>query len=395
MIIFNEGNVPRVKLDNIGAIKKVEEKKHGRKSISYQLIQEFEELDFSDIAIYAAIYLASMKQKPYWTLEDLKDQLTNKTFIDEKLVPFLSKSKKFDKMKPVDKKKKAYEIAQNIVDNESEIIQTVNTYLVANSKNITLAHQLSKSQITQLLKIFTDVINTLKKIYDENDKEVTKLVNSIIWYTDSKNTTSSWLNVFIKDLSSTIVMTLQEIKNMKKEKGISEKEFALLNSLQKAFETYNSDLNEFHDLNILWPESDSDIKGLTGLKQYFNSLEKYRSEAKKIINQYIKRKDKLLNVSSDDEEENDQILDAAWKVKFDGVIRKAAKEVADAYRKTDITERSDVLIKKAKELLSSEKGLKKHMESFTYDPESELVKILTGAVENINILRGRPENEEI
>jgi 3-methyladenine DNA glycosylase AlkC len=398
-VIYNEANVPKLKLGSIKNIVNAENKKWGKKSAAYQVIKEFTDLNMSDIAIYAAIYLSRIKQKPMWTLDDLVDQLTRKDFVDENLVHFLEKSPKFEGLDDSEKKEKALLIAQSIADSEADIINIVNEHIMASSAqtNRTLAHQLTPGQLKQMLTVITKIISTLQKMYGD-DKEITKLVDSIVWYTDSKKSTSVWFNTFLRDLGAHLGLALRDIRDMKKEKGTSEKEFAILNSLQKQFEGYQVDFNEYEAMNILWPESENDIKGISGLKQYFVEIEAYRTKAKTIITKYMKMKDKLMKVESEDEEDNVAIKASEWSdIRVKMLVKKTIKDNYNELLTADLEDRSNFVNKKAAELLQTRKGLEAFMSQNNHDPESELAGLLAKAIVNPNTNKGRPADvkEEI
>ena len=394
-VTYNEAKIPKINLKNIGSIKKEQEQKWGKKSAAYQVIRELEELNMSDIAIYAGMYLASIKQKPVWTIEDLKDILVRKDFIDDKLLPLLNRTKKFQSLPEPEKKAKALLIAQGIADGEAEVIQIVNTHLTANSKDVTLANQLTPGQLRQLLNMLNKIVDILNKIYDKNEPEIVNLMKSIIWYTDSKNTTNVWFNTLLRDFSGIVGLAIRDIKDMKRDKGISEKEFAVLNSLQKQFEGFSNELNEFEKLNVLWPESENDIKGLTGLKQYIAEVEAYRVKAKQVIDQYIKRKDKLMNVRSEDEEDNIAIQTAGWSdEKINAMIKKIIKDNYNLLAAADLAERAAFINEKSAELLNTQRGLNTYMSKTSHDPESVLAGMFGKMIVNPNVFMGRPENQE-
>lgn len=395
-VFYNEASIPKIKLQNIKGIKRQEDVKHGKKSAAYSIIKEFSELNMSDIAIYAAIYLSKIKQKPLWTVDELKDQLTRKDFIEESLLPLLEKSEKFQSLPEPDKKAKALLIAQSIADSEAEVVRIVNEHIsvTGSSQDNTLAHQLTPGQLRQLLATITKIVGLIKKLYADGE-EFKEIMASMTWYTDSKNTTNAWFATLLTDLSGTIGITLRDIKDMKQDSDVTEKEFATLNSLQKQFEGFNSDLTEYQNMNILWPESENDIKGLTGLNQYFKELEAYRAKAKTIINQYVKRKDKLMNIMSDDEADNVAIEAQGWNdEKLSALIRKTLKDNYEALVVADIKERADFMNIKAEELLANQKGLRSFMAKDSYDPESELAGLLAKAAKDPNIFKGRKQNIE-
>lgn len=397
-VIYDESKVPKLQLKNISAIKKIEETKHGKKSAAYQIIKELGDLDMSDIAIYAAMYLAGIKQKPTWTVDELKDQLTRKDFVDDKLLPLLEKSDKFQSLPEAEKKKKAYEVAQSIADSEAEIIQIVNEHITANSSKTqtTLAHQLTPGQLRQMTAMLTKIITTLGKMYRSEEPELATLIASMVWYTDSKKTTNLWFNTLLRDIAAMIGLALKDIKDAKREKEISEKEFATLNSLQKQFEVYQRELNEYEGMNILWPESEKDIKGITGIKQYMAEVEVYRNKAKAIINQYAKRKDRLMGVKSDEDEENVALEAKGWDdTKVQALVRRTVREAYKNIAVADATEKAAFVNAKAEELLKTQRGLGTFLSQNSYDPEGELAGLLGRAVNSVNTMKGRPtENME-
>ena len=394
-IYFETTNLKKMKIPTIKDTLKREEKKHGKKSVDYTIIKELGDLELSDIAIYAGMFLAKRKQKPYYTISDLKHLLTDRDFIDDELIPLLDKSDKFDKLPTQKKKTAAIELAQNIIDNEAEVIQIVNNYLLAQSTDVTFAHQLSVKQLNELFNIIKNVIETMKTIYDEDDRELKILLNSISWFTDSQKTTSSWLNELLKDVSGAIRLSLRDVKEMKQEGGLSEKEVAALNSLKVKLENFEQELNRFLSANILWPESEHDIDGLKDLRKYITDLEKYRVKAKSVIDQYRKRKDKLIDVKSEDDEDNEILAATGWDdTKLNALIRQTIKDIYDEVISADAIEKQEIVNNKAKELLQTQKGLEKYLSNETYDPEGEIAGLLAKAIADPNIQKGRPKKEE-
>lgn len=399
-IYFETNNLKKMKIPTIKDVLKKEETKHGKKSADYSIIKELGELKLSDVAIYAGMYLAKRKQKPYYTVSDLKHILTEKDFIDDELIPLLDRESKFNKLDSVRKKSKALILAQNVIDNEAEVIQMVNNHLLAQSKDVTLAHQMSVKQLNEMYNIIKNVVDTMQTIYDEDDRELVNLMQSLNWKKAGEKSTTYFLNTVIRDVSSAIGLSLRDMKEMKQEGGLSEREVAALNSLKLRLEDNNKELNKFESINILWPESENDIEGLPGIRKYLIEIERYRLKAKSVIDQYKKRKDKLINVKSEDDEDNELIEMSNWNFeKVHALARQSIKDLYETVVRADVEERQEMIFKLAKDLLEEHKGLEKFLSQDSYDPEGELVGILTKIARDPNITKGRKkgdvENENI
>ena len=166
----------------------------------------------------------------------------------------------------------------------------------------------------------------------------------------------------------------------------------LLNKHNITIKSLNSELNKFVGQMILWPESEHVLTGLHGLKKYFNELEKYRTEAKEVIDLYKKRKDKLIEVRSEDDEENLAIEAKDWSdEKLLAVIRQSAKDIADITRGAEFTERNDIIHDKVLELIQIP-GLYSFVSKMSGDPESELAGRLGKALNSPDLMKGRKEN---
>jgi len=399
MAIYFEIGMKDVKLGNIKDIQKKEDAKHGKKNISSQIIKEFGALNMSDIAMYCAMYLSEHNVKPYYTVQDLQEALTTRAFIDENLIPFLDKSDAMQKLPPAEKKRMALKIAMNIVDNERETIRIVNDYLAAQSSNKVMAHQMSPKQIKELYNIIEESVNMIekiegftKKVFDESSDTYAKLLDEFYWTPDSLQTTSVWLNTLVKSVSAGLVLAMRDIKNIKDVQGLSEKQIASLNKHNITIKSLNSELNKFVGQMILWPESEHVLTGLHGLKKYFNEMEKYRKEAKEVIDLYKKRKDKLIDVRSEDDEENLAIEAKDWSdEKLLAVIRQSAKDIADITRGAEFTERNDIIHDKVLELIQIP-GLYSFVSKMSGDPESELAGRLGKALNSPDLMKGRKEN---
>ena len=402
MIKYNEaagyGRLDTMKVPNIDSVIQTETKKHGKKSAAFTLINELGQLDLNDIAIYAGMYLAGLLKKPYWTIDEIKDQLTRGDFVDEKLMPLLTASSaKFKNMDEKTKKAKAMEIAQSIIDNESETVTTVNEFLMANSKSSTLAHQLTKGQLGRLVELLTKVVDRLGRMYGEDEPDVQALVNGLTWNPDNKETTSAWLNAQIKEIDAACGVAVKDLKDMVKGER-DDKRRATIISATKVFEGFMKELGTYESMGLLWPESDTPIDGLKGIAKYVRGLESEREQAKEIIDQYEKRKELISQLASEDEEENAALSAAGWSdEKVQTIVNKEAKAWASGAGEKlfDEIERSKQAQSLAAEMLKKHRGLEEYIISQDHpDPESELAGIIGKRMASADLMRGRPNKQE-
>lgn len=388
------GKPQKVKLADIKQVLKKEESKHGKKSADYQLIGELGKLGLSDIAIYAGMYLARRKQKPYWTLDELKDQLTRRDFVDEKLRPMLDKTwKGFRGMTEQRKKEKALEVALSVIENESETIRTVNEHIAAQGTNSTLAHQLSKGQLSKFAESLSSAVSKITRMYGADDPDVAALVESIEWDPDSDKTTSAWLNGVVKAVGGALGVAARDLKEMKKG-AESEKRAAAVNSAMKSVESSRAELDEYDKMGILWPESDAPIKGVAGVASYVRKLESQRAAAMEIIGQYERRKDAILDLASSDADEDAALAGAKWSAeKVATLVSRMARRWANdegGARAYDDAERASAAQALAKEALRR-RGLAEFLSKDHPDPEGELAGMFGARLSSPDLLKGRPE----
>ena len=402
MIFFNEaegyGRLDTMKVPNIDSVIKTETKKHGKKSAAFTLINELGQLNLNDVAIYAGMYLAGLLKKPYWTIDEIKDQLTRGDFVDEKLLPLLNaSSKKFKNMDEKTKKAKAMTIAQSIIDNESDTVTTVNEYLMANSKSSTLAHQLTKGQLGRLTELLNKIVDRLGRMYGEDEPDVQALIDGLSWDPGQKETTSAWLNAQIKEISAACGVAVRDLKDMTKGER-DEKRRATIISATKVFEGFMKELGTYETMGLLWPESDIPIDGLKGIAKYVRGLEAERESALEIIAQYEKRKAIISELASEDEEENTALSAAGWSdAKVQALINKEAKAWASGAGEKlfDELERSKQAQSLAANILKRHRGLEAYINSQDHpDAESELTGLIGKRMASADLMRGRPNKQE-
>lgn len=278
MQIFEAENRTKQKitLPAIDATLKTEAKKHGKKSLNYEVIRELRAKNFNDIAIYVGMALAQTKLLPHWSLDDIVGELESQSHIDKKYAKHLKGKAKGS---TVQQKKIAMEIWKNIIENEGgrkiklsdkqgkEVeVKTDEIVDQIKDKNIALAHELVGTR----QKIEKAILNALGLFAKIASIEPSYKFDANKYYSfdpDKKPTTTQYINALIGRgiaYSGSPNPIPQEIMRL-----ITDFEFSA--ETEQFLRDISDTLNKVNK-NILWPEADFKIDSYEKLKKYFKGL---------------------------------------------------------------------------------------------------------------------------
>lgn len=374
-----------IKLENIDSIIKRESKKHGKKSIEYQVIQELKNEKLNDIAIYVGIALSKIMQKPKWNVEDITNLFNSKQFISKKFIPILDKVIK-KKVSEEELKKIALEIKNDILNNEKETLDQIRNTLnsMSTKKKITLAHELKKDDIIKIKNVIIDTINILSKLMPDDFK----IENILNYSTNSSQPIYNFINQLVlggqTSLLNEIEIAITELNNLINTNP--EYKNKLIKYIIR-LKNNKAQLERIHSLNILWPELDVNINSINDLEKYFNKIESDRERGQKVINTYKMKIKKPKTVDKIEEE-------FTYKT-FKQFLRKIAKQFVhdNDVKIFDGKELTQALDKVSEKILKEMKNVKQFLKQDSYDPQSELTGLLAKEIKSGNFERGRPTKE--
>ena len=125
------------------------------------------EVTYNDVAIYTAIVLAKLKQKPLWTLDEIRDTITSKKFMQEHYVDLVAET---DGMTDAKKQAKARELANWIATRHGEFVQVANSHIAASIQKKGKAFVASQYSVDEL----NDIFAAIKKLSARYGKSVGK-----------------------------------------------------------------------------------------------------------------------------------------------------------------------------------------------------------------------------
>jgi hypothetical protein len=274
-----------VRLEDIKAYIDKYRGKRGRKNRILQIIDDIDtklspELRADPIK-YAGVHLAQLKTGIEWSTDD----------IIAVIIGDLELTKKYAKTDVTNIKAKelGQELAHAILDAEKEKADFMKM-IYDNMKSGThkFIHQLPEARFKEVV---SDIIGSYKlnklllEIFYKSTKEkvfqtqLAKLEKSII--KESEQLTYAYINKFIAELLNTSRLVKHVLKQ-DEPKGYEVK----LKELDKFDKTFQEISGENY---MLWPETDTEIRGPEGLQTYFNEVSAYRKEADELIKKYTRR----------------------------------------------------------------------------------------------------------
>jgi len=287
----------KITLPNIDAVIRKEEAKHGNKSIEYRVINALRAKGYNDIAVYTGIALAQTNLLPNWSLDDIVNEIDNRTHLDKKFHKYLNGKSRGT---PIEQKKIAMTLWQNIIENEGQRkirlkdeegneveIKTDEIVNTIKDKNTVLAHEISASGKMQHIE--TAILNALDFFAKLEGVDPNYRFDRRKYYNfrpDEYFTTTQYLNNIIGrgiQSSNGAVPIPQEIQKILSTYEFDENVEKFLNDIVKTLSGVNK--------NIMWPESDFAIENYSDLKKYFKLLHSSEEQTRgnKIIKMYKKK----------------------------------------------------------------------------------------------------------
>jgi len=384
-------------------IKKQNLKKSGRKSIEFSLINSLKEKDMSDIAIYTALYLSKLTTNK-WSMDDIENVLENENFIDETLIPMLSKN--FIDTNNLDEdqiREIAKKVQENIVENEKKTILMVSDFInERKSDNTIFVHQLTQSQLSSIQNLIIETLQIFENVLE--DYNISDFLNHEASETSLEQTYLFMNKLLGGNFESKTTSLLSEIKVVIDTLEDVKKTTKLNETGQKKVEKYLKLLNKAKDVfeklsekTIIWIQAENSITDIESLKNYFDQLEADRAKSIKVISQYKKLSKKQTQIPSENLEEDEEMSGSDWSHER---LKKEIKEIARIIVKEkrisnlsaeELTKLSNEL---AESFINDKKniGIKQYLRTSGHkDYVSEIASQFAIQLKSKNVTVGRPK----